>query len=312
MKSMLKKIVITGGNGFLGKSLTQYFSDIADKVVVVSRKPVPTSSKVEWLKWGGKALGPWCTALERADAVINLAGKNVNCRYTAKNKKEILDSRLDSTRVIGEAVLRCKLPPKAWLNSSSATIYVDSRDRLMTEANGEIGDDFSMTVCKMWESTFNSFITPNTRKIALRTSIVLGLEGAALPALINLVKFGLGGHQGDGMQYCSWIHINDFCRAVEWLVRNESANGQYNVTAPEPLPNKKFMNLLRQTFGLPFGLPSPAWLLELGAVVIRTETELVLKSRKVYPKRLLDEGFVFEYETSLNEIRSNRKKLQTV
>ena len=293
---MLNKIVITGGNGFLGRALTTHFAKIAMEIVVISRKPVPTSSKVKWEKWDGATVGQWSKSFEQADAVINLAGKNVDCRYTTTNRNEILNSRLQSTQVIGKAVENCITPPRAWLNASSATIYVSSFDKLMTEANGEIGDDFSMTVCKRWEQMLNSFETPQTRKIALRTSIVLGWDGAALPALKNLVRFGLGGRQGDGKQFCSWIHIDDFCRAVEWLVLNEKAEGAYNVTAPTPLTNKDFMQALRKSLKVPFGLRSPKWLLELGAFVIRTETELVLKSRKVYPKRLVDEGFIFSFE----------------
>lgn len=290
------KIVITGGNGFLGTALTNHFRKISDEVIVVARKPVPTSTKIKWYKWDGENPGDWMKSFEGADAIVNLAGKNVDCRYTAKNKLGIIESRLKSTKAVGEAIRNCTTPPKVWLNASSATIYVDSHNRLMTEANGEIGDDFSMTVCKRWEEMLNSFELPATRKIALRTSIVLGWDGAALPALKNLVKFGLGGHQGDGKQFCSWIHIEDFCRSVEWLIQNQTATGHYNITAPIPLPNKEFMKMLRAELHASFGLASPKWLLELGAFVIRTETELVLKSRKVYPKRLLDEGFVFLYE----------------
>ncbi len=290
---MYKKIVITGGNGFLGKTLTKYFAPNCKEIVVIARKVVPTSSNITWVEWDGKTLGEWSKSFEGADAVINLAGKNVDCRYTDKNKKQILESRLNSTNVVGEAIRKCSNRPKVWLNASSATIYVDSRDRLMTEANGVIGDDFSMTVCKRWEEVFNSFKDLAIRQVALRTSIVLGWEGAALPALATLAKFGLGGKQGDGKQYCSWIHIDDFCRATDWLIQNEKASGPYNITAPAPLPNEEFMKILREALRVPMGVPAPGWLPELGAVIIRTETELVLKSRKVYPKRLLDEGFIF-------------------
>jgi uncharacterized protein len=293
---MLKKIVITGGNGFLGRALTTHFSKIADEVVVISRKSIPTSSRIKWQKWDGKNAGDWTKSFEDADAVLNLAGKNVDCRYTERNKKEIMNSRLQSTRIVGEAIRNCVTPPKVWLNASSATIYVSSFDTLMTESNGKIGDDFSMTVCKKWEEMFDSFESLPVRRIALRTSIVLGWDGAALPALKNLVRVGLGGQQGDGNQFCSWIHIDDFCRAVEWLIKNDNASGPYNVTAPIPLTNHEFMKALRESLHVPVGLSSPTWLLELGAFIIRTETELVLKSRKVYPKRLLDEGFIFMYQ----------------
>jgi uncharacterized protein (TIGR01777 family) len=306
---MFKKIVITGGNGFLGRALTSHFSKNTDEVIVVSRKPVPTTSKIKWQKWDGANPGDWSKSFEGADAVINLAGKNVDCRYTENNKREIINSRLKSTKAVGEAIQNCANPPSVWLNASSATIYVNSFDKLMTESNGEIGDDFSMTVCKKWEEEFNSFETLPIRRIASRTSIVLGWDGAALPALKSLVKFGLGGQQGDGKQFCSWIHIEDFCRAVEWLLQNEKATGPYNVTAPVPLPNKDFMKVLSEKLHMPFGLPSPKWLLELGAFIIRTETELVLKSRKVYPKRLLDEGFIFLHEDldhALNALNPHR------
>jgi uncharacterized protein len=293
---MFKKIVITGGNGFLGTSLTKYFYRVSEKIIIISRKPVPTSSIVEWKEWDGETQGDWTNALEGADAVINLAGRSVDCRYTEKNKTLIYDSRLKSTKVIGEAIRNCKTPPKVWINSSSATIYNGSYSRLMTEATGEIGDDFSMNVCKKWEAMFNSFTDLKTRQVILRSSIVLGWDGGALPVMRKLVKYGLGGRQGDGKQFCSWIHIRDFCRAVEWLIENESTRGAYNITAPTPVPNKEFMATLRKELHVPLGLSSPEWLLKIGAVFIRTQAELVLKSRKVYPKRLLDEGFHFRFE----------------
>jgi uncharacterized protein (TIGR01777 family) len=293
---MFKKIVITGGNGFLGSSLTKYFNRVSEKIVIISRSPVPTSSVIEWKQWDGENPGEWTKSWEGADAVINLAGRSVDCRYTEKNKKDIYDSRLKSTKVIGEAIRNCKTPPKVWLNSSSATIYNGSYTKLMTESTGDIGDDFSMDVCKQWEATFNAFNDLTTRQVTMRTSIVLGWDGGALPTLQTLVKYGLGGKQGDGKQFCSWIHIRDFCRAVEWLIENDSAAGVYNVVAPTPVPNKEFMKTLRTQLHVPFGLNSPTWLLSIGAFFIRTQPELVLKSRKVYPKRLLDEGFIFRFD----------------
>jgi uncharacterized protein (TIGR01777 family) len=293
---MLNKIVIAGANGFLGSVLTDYFSGKAKQVVLLSRKPIDVTGHIIWQRWDGETIGAWASSLEQADVVINLAGKNVNCRYTVENKKLIYESRLKSTRVLGEAIASCQNPPKLWINASSATIYRASYDKMMTETEGEIGDDFSMDVCKQWEAAYNAFKLTDTRKLILRTSIVLGRSGGALPPLLNLVKTGLGGYQGDGRQFCSWIHERDFCRAVEWLINTRHAEGIFNVTAPIPLTNTDFMGALRKALKIPLGIITPRWLLEAGAVFIRTETELILKSRKVFPKRLLDEGFVFEFK----------------
>lgn len=294
---MYKKIVIAGGNGFLGQGLARYFKEKSNEIIIISRTQAATDQNIKWAPWDGLQFGPWATHLEDADVLINLAGKSVDCRYTKKNKQKILDSRLLSTRVLGEAVKNCKHPPKVWINASSATIYNASFDKLMTESAGTIGSDFSMTVCKRWEEVFNSFAGIPTRQILIRTSIVLGRSGGALPVLAKLVKLGMGGHQGNGKQFVSWIHISDFCRAIDWLVKNRNATGVYNVSAPAPLMNKEFMMALRTSLKKSWGLPAPKWLLEIGAFIIRTQTELVLKSRKVYPERLLTEGFRFQYGT---------------
>jgi uncharacterized protein (TIGR01777 family) len=292
---MLNKIVIAGGNGFLGLLLTEHFRDKAKKIVLLARKEIKTSGHVQWKYWNGERIGDWADELENADVLINLAGKNVNCRYTKKNKKLIYESRMKSTTALGEAILKCKNAPALWMNAASATIYEASYDRLMTETDGMIGNDFSMDVCRQWEAAFNSFSLPKTRKVILRVGIVLGFGGGALPPLKNLVQLGIGGRQGDGRQYCSWIHEKDFCSAVEWALNSRHAEGIFNVTAPAPIPNDDFMQGLRSAMHVRFGLNTSKWMLELGAVFIRTETELILKSRKVFPKRLLDEGFVFEF-----------------
>jgi hypothetical protein len=288
------KIVLAGGSGYLGTVLAKYFDDNIYDVVILSRtKPDVTSAR--WVKWNAKDTGDWVKELEGADVVINLAGRSVDCRYTPKNKAAIYSSRLDSTRVLGEAIAACKNPPALWINSSSATIYRGSYDKLMTEKNGEIGHDFSMDVCKRWEASFNAFTLPHTRKVILRIAVVLGRSGGALPVLMRLAKCGLGGRHGSGDQFFSWIHEKDFCRAVKFVIDNRHAEGIYNVSAPAPIPNREFMKKLQNVCKAPFAINQPEWLLSLGAIFIRTETELLLKSRKVYPERLLDEHFVFEF-----------------
>ncbi|MFZ6014111.1 MAG: TIGR01777 family oxidoreductase [Bacteroidota bacterium] len=307
---MINKIVIAGGNGFLGTVLYEYFAQHAKEVIVIARKKMPERGNLKSVLWDGKNIGDWSTTLEGADVLINLAGKNVNCRYTEENKKLIYSSRLDSTHVLGRALQQCQNPPKLWINMSSATIYNASFDRYQTEASDDVGDDFSMDVCKQWETAFNKYHNARTRKALIRTSIVLGNDGGALPVLKNLVKVGMGSRQGDGRQFCSWIHERDFCRVIQWIISNSSASGIYNVVAPQPVINSELMCKLRRAMNKSWALPMPQWLLELGAVLIGTETELILKSRKVYPKRLLDEGFVFEFsdaEHALEDLCQNVK-----
>ncbi|MBT1703062.1 TIGR01777 family oxidoreductase [Chryseosolibacter indicus] len=291
----MHKIVVAGASGFLGTVLTDYFRNKCN-IVLLSRSRLPSKVNVLWKYWDGETLGDWKNELEDADVLINLAGKSVNCRYTKENKQLIYNSRLNSTNILGEAILSCKQPPKLWINSSSTTIYEASHLSFRTEDSKEIGNNFSMDVCKQWEASFNKFTLPSTRKIIIRTSIVLGKSGGALNPLIKLVKLRLGGKQGDGEQYFSWVHEWDFCRAIEFLINNPSLKGTYNIAAPIPVINNVFMHTLRKSMKISVGLGAPKWLLEVGAVFIGTETELILKSRKVFPKRLLEAGFVFEFK----------------
>jgi uncharacterized protein (TIGR01777 family) len=292
---MMNKVILAGGSGYLGTLLAEYFSKRAKEVIVFSRGARKSIGTIRFVEWDAKNPGSWIAELENADLLINLTGKNVNCRYTEENKLEIYQSRILSTRVLGEAILNCETPPGVWINAGSATIYIDSHDQLMTESTGIIGNDFSMDVCKKWEAEFNRFDLPRTRKVIARISIVLGKGGGALPPMINLVRIGMGGPQGDGKQFMSWTHEKDICRAIEWFHKNENAKGVHNLTAPTPIPNIDFMKYMRNALHVRWGLPLTRTVLELGAVLIRTETELVLKSRKVYPERLLNEGFVFEF-----------------
>ena len=290
----MKKIIIPGGSGFLGQYLATYFQDLGYEIFILSRKWKPSKGNIHYAVWDGKTLEEaWTSTFEGAKAVINLAGRSVDCRYTVANKKEILESRTQSTKVIGDAILNCKIPPKTWLNSSTATIYRYSEDKEMTETDGEIGEGFSVGVAKAWETMFHSINTPNTRKVTMRVSIVLGKGGGAMTPILNLTRFGLGGQQGHGNQFISWIHLEDFGRAVDWFLNNKAANGIYNVVSPKPILNKHFMALLRKVIKMPIGLPATKWMIEIGAFFMRTESELVLKSRQVVPERLLKEGFTF-------------------
>lgn len=292
----MKKIVIAAGTGFLGSVLIRYFKHTCNEIVVLTRGKSEIKKNIKYVHWDAKTLSGWETELENATVLINLAGKSVDCRYTEANKKEILDSRIDSTAILNIAVLSCKNPPQHWLNSSTATIYRHSEDKQMTETNGEIGDDFSMNVAKTWEQTFFEVPTKNTLKTALRTSIVLGKNGGAFIPLKRMTQLGLGGKQGKGNQFISWVHEQDFARAIEFIV-HEKMTGVVNIVSPKPIQNKVFMKQLRKSLGFPFGFPTPTPILELGAKIMGTEPELVLKSRNVIPERLLQKGFYFQFDT---------------
>ncbi len=286
------KIVIAGGTGYLGKLLINYFTkDKKNVIYILSRKQHVNKDNVFYLKWNGKTKNYWSTFLEESDVLINLTGKSVNCRYTEINKDKIYSSRIDSTNLLCKVVQKLKLPPKVFIQSSSATIYTHSEDKLMTEKNGEIGNDFSMDVCKKWETVFNSYQLPKTRKIITRTSIVLGNNGGAFPIIKRLTKFGFGGKQGSGNQFISFITEVDYVKAIEFLIHKES--GIYNLCVPNPIKNKDFQKILRKKLKTFIGIPTPKIMLKFGAFVLRTEPELILKSRKVYPEKLLAKGFNF-------------------
>ncbi|MFM2360360.1 MAG: hypothetical protein RLY16_2353 [Bacteroidota bacterium] len=298
MPSTSKKIVIAGGTGFIGQAVCEYFSDTHLSVVLTRQLPgdFPRSgnSQIKYVHWDGKTIGDWAAELENADLLLNLSGKSVNCSYTPTNKEAILNSRVESTAILGNAIRHCVHPPTLWINAASATIYPHAIDTARTETFTDFADDFSVSVCKKWEACFFEQRTPFTRKVALRTAIVLG-NGGVMPIYKNLVKFGLGGRQGNGKQYFSWLHIEDFCSIVHWLMKNPKLEGIFNASAPQPVTNEQWMTVLRKTMKVPFGLPMPTWMLQLGAIIMGTETELVLKSRWVLPERLLNEGYRFLY-----------------
>lgn len=290
----MKKIIIAGGTGFLGESLRFYFEAKGVEVVALSRKRDQQTTY-----WNGKDLGEWTSHLETADVLINLAGKSVDCRYTDQNRRAILDSRIQSTRVLNLAVQQAANKPRVFLNSSTATIYAHAETRINTEEKGILGDDFSTGIAKSWENEFFSIELEDVRKIAMRTSIVLGNKGGAFPMLKKITKLGMGGKQGRGNQFISWIHVDDFCKAVDFLIQSK-LEGTVNVTAPKPLQNHAFMKLLSKHLKAPLSIAQPKWLLEIGAAIIGTETELLLKSRYVHPQRLIDAGFEFTYTSVEN------------
>jgi uncharacterized protein len=282
----MKKIVLAGGTGFLGSFLASKFKSREYSVVVVSRG----NGDVSWQDKEGLV-----TALNGAEVVINLAGKSVDCRYNEQNKREILESRVERTKAIGEAIQKCDSPPRLWINSSTATIYRHAEDRPMTEADGEIGSGFSVNVAKAWEKAFFDFKLAGTRQVALRMAIVLGKKGGAMQPLKKMAQLGFGGKQGKGIQMFSWIHIADVYRIIDFLMAHENLTGVFNCSSPNPVTNEVFMKTLRSTLHMKVGLPSPAWLLKAGAVMIGTETELILKSRWVVPDRLLKCGYTFAF-----------------
>ena len=297
------KIVIPGGSGQVGTILARDFQRDGHDVVVLSRQAETRPWRV--VAWDGATLGDWSREVDGCDIVINLAGRSVNCRYSAGNRRVILDSRVLPTRAVGRAIAQANRVPRLWLQASTATIYAHRYDAPNDERSGLIGRDepeapsawnFSIDVARAWEREFNEATTARTRKVALRCAVILSPDaGGIFDTLLGLVKRGLGGSAGDGRQFVSWIHHEDFVRAIRWLIAHEDVDGVVNVAAPNPLPNAEFMRVLREASGASFGLAATKWMLELGAFFMRTETELLLKSRRVVPGRLIESGFEFRF-----------------
>jgi hypothetical protein len=307
------RIVLPGGSGQLGQVLARHFQERGHHVTVLTRGPY--TAPWQTVHWDGETARPWVDYLEGADVCINLAGRSVNCRYDAENRREIYNSRIGPTRLLNRVIAAMENPPQLWMNASTATIYRHALDQPgidweMDEATGELGGgeliskrrrapetwDFSVGVAKDWEAAFFETHTPRTRKVALRSAIVFSpAPGSAFAVLSNLVRLSLGGKQGSGRQFVSWIHEDDFARAVEFLIGCDYMTGPVNIAAPNPIPNREFMAALRYAWDVPNGFPIPSLLIELGALPMRTESELVLKSRRVIPGRLLEAGFTFNF-----------------
>lgn len=320
-----KKIILAGGTGFIGQEICNYFGE-HNSIVILTRqlKQQKTNafgqeqlhenirSNIRYVKWDGINEGDWMQEFNHADIVINLAGKTVNCRYTEKNKQVIFDSRTNSTKAIGAAIRQAVKPPDLWINAASATIYPHATNGARDESFTDFSTDFSVQVCQRWEDTFYAQRTPFTRKVALRMAITLGAGGVMIP-YFNLLKFGLGGRQGSGRQMYSWVHAEDTCRMIEWIYDHKALEGIYNCSSPGAVTNNEFMQTLRQATGHVIGLPAYEWMLKIGAAIIGTETELILKSRWVTPTKILQTGFKFKYpfvKDAINEIISKtpRKK----
>ena len=324
------RIVIPGGSGQVGRMLAQYFQEHGHHVTVLTRGPY--TAPWQTVHWDGKNLGPWLETLEGADVCIHLSGRSINCRYTARNRRELYDSRIGPTQLLHRAFTSLQNPPWLWMNASSATIYRHAltgtdAGRGVDETTGKLGGNelisrhrrapekwnWTVELVKAWESAFFSVPTPRTRKIALRTSLVFSpAPGSVFAVLSRLVRFGLGGTQGNGHQYVSWIHEADFARAIEFLIDHDKIDGSVNLAAPHPLPNREFMSALRDAWEMPNGLPAPAPLMKIGMFFLRTEPELVLKSRRVVPGKLLDAGFAFLFplwpDAAIYLVREWRKR----
>lgn len=284
-----RKIVIAGGTGYMGRALTKHFRELGDLVIILSR-----NQHSESVYWDGKTLGQWTKEIDNADILINLSGKSVDCRYTEKNKELIMSSRVDATGVLQKAMERCPTPPPLWINASTATIYKGSKTVQMTEANGEIGNDFSMTVAKTWEKTFFDEAIIGVRKVALRTSLVIDENGGVLPVLKRLVKFGFGGRMGDGKQKFAYVRMEELLKMVDFIIEHDQLEGPINCTSVNDITNEEFMKTLRQKMNKRFYLNNPSWMLALGGKIIGTEKELILKSRYVFPEVLSKAGFQFD------------------
>ncbi len=298
------KVVIAGGSGQVGQILARRSIARGDEVVVLARSADVAAGRVAL--WDGRSLGEWKNEIDGADIVVNLAGRSVNCRYTEENLKAMMDSRVDSTRVVGEAIAAAARPPRVWLQMSTATIYAHRLDAPNGD-DGILGGNErgvpaywarSVAIAKAWEAAQDAVATPSTRKVALRTSMVMSPDaGGVFDVMLSLVRRGLGGNAGDGKQYVSWIHDADFARAIDFLVSRDDIAGPVNIASPNPLPYAAFMRAMRRASGVRIGLPAAKWMLEIGAWVMRTDTELLLKSRRVTPTRLLENGFRFDFPT---------------
>ena len=289
-----KRCVLAGGSGFLGTALADELVLKGYEVIVLTRSPTNATGKVRYVKWDGKALGEWLETIDGSEAVINFTGKSVNCRYTPENCREIRSSRVDSVKILAEAIGRCKNPPKAWVQCASLAIYGDTGERTCDE-NAVPGEGFSAETCLLWEQAFDSVQLPATRKVLFRIGFVLGRNEGALGTLAKLVKFYLGGTVGNGRQYISWLHQRDLNQMFLWGIERTETRGVFNAASPTPVTNAEFMRELRRVLNRPWSPTVPAWAVRLGARMMGTEAELALTGRRCVPTRFQEKGFHFMY-----------------
>lgn len=308
----MKHVLIFGGTGHMGAAIGRHLDPEKYRITTVTRHPRSAKD----VQWDGKTPGPWSQVLDGSDVVINLAGRRVHCRYNEDNLKEMMDSRIDSTNILGEAIAACKNPPPVWLQASTATIYAHTYGAANDEENGVMGGNepgvpkvwnYSIEIAKNWEDALDRAPTPNTRKVPLRTAIMMGIDKeSAFDIFSGLTRLGLGGKLGNGRQFVSWVHELDMVRAMEFIIESELA-GPVNISSPNPLPQAEYAKGLQRAWGIPFGLPAMPWMIDLGAWVLDGDSELVMKSRRVVPKRLLDAGFKFQF-TDWNEAANDLAK----
>lgn len=280
------KVILAGGGGFIGKFLQQKFIQDNYEVLVISRSALD----LNWLNT--KAIAD---ALNGSEVVINLSGKSINCRLNEKNMAEIIESRITPTKILGEIISSLSNPPKLWINASAIGIYPSSETEVFTESNRITGVDFLASTVKKWEDSFFDFHFSSCRQIAFRFGVVLGKDGGAASPLIQLAKKGLGGKQGSGKQIVSWVYLSEIYKIICFTIEKHELNGPINVCSPKAISNNEMMKSLRSALKIPFGLSTPIWQLKLAAIILGLNTDLVLNSNWVSPKKLLDAGYKFEY-----------------
>ena len=290
----MKRIILVGGSGFVGQALAPVLAGKGYNVVVLGRGAAHRKDGVDYLQWDGKTVGDWARSIDGAEAIVNLTGKNINCRHTPENRREILRSRVDSVRVLGEAIASCAVPPRAFVQTSGVGYYGDTGDRVADES-APLGNDFPAEVCRQWEGAFDALELPSTRKVMLRLGVVLGRDGGALPLLEKLTRWFLGGAVGNGRQFISWIHVADVVRMFVSAIEDHELTGIFNATGPAAVTNSEFMRELRRALHRPWSPPVPVPFARAGAWLMGSDGSLALLSSRCVPRRFLEHEFQFQF-----------------